>query len=47
MKADHACFVRNCGARLSIKAFYDLFWQRLTGRKMLVPRAVEVAFEPR
>lgn len=45
IKADYARFVREYGAKLSIKAFYDLFWRRLTDRKIQVPRGVEAAFE--
>ena len=36
--------MREYGARLSIKDFYDLFWRRLSDRKIQVPRGVEAAF---
>lgn len=45
IKADYTRFVREYGARLSIKDFYDLFWRRLSDRKIQVPRGVEAAFE--
>ena len=45
IKADYARFVREYGAKLSIKDFYDLFWRRLTDRSIQVPKGVEAAFE--
>ncbi len=45
IKADYQKFVREYGAKLSIKDFYDLFWRRLSDRKVQVPKGVEAAFE--
>lgn len=45
IKADYQRFVREYGAKLSIKDFYDLFWRRLSDRKVQVPKGVEAAFE--
>lgn len=45
IKADYKRFVREYGATLNLKDFYDLFWRRLEDRKIIVPRAVEAAFE--
>lgn len=44
IKADYSRFVREYGAVLSIKDFFDLFWRRLGDPTMVVPRAVESAF---
>lgn len=45
IKADYQRFVREYGAKLSIKDFYDLFWRRLTDRRVQIPKGVEAAFE--
>jgi len=44
IKADYSRFVREYGAVLSIKDFFDLFWRRLGDPTMVIPRAVESAF---
>jgi putative SOS response-associated peptidase YedK len=44
IKADYTRFVREYGAVLSIKDFFDLFWRRLEDPSIVVPRAVESAF---
>lgn len=44
IKADYTRFVREYGAILSIKDFFDLFWRRLEDPSIVVPRAVESAF---
>lgn len=44
IKADYSRFVREYGAVLSIKDFFDLFWRRLADPSIVVPRAVESAF---
>lgn len=46
IKADCRRCVPEYGAMLSIKDCYDLFWRRLTDRKIQVPRGVEAAFAP-
>ena len=45
IKADYTRFVREYGATLSIKDFFDLFWRRLADPTIQVPRAVESAFD--
>ena len=44
IRADYKQFVRDFGAVLSLKSFYELFWRRLSDRTIEVPRAVELAF---
>lgn len=44
IQADYTRFVREYGAVLSIKDFFDLFWRRLSDPHIQVPRAVESAF---
>jgi hypothetical protein len=44
IRADYTRFVREYGAVLSIKDFFDLFWCRLSDPRIQVPRAVESAF---
>lgn len=39
IKADYQRFVREYGAVLSIKDFFDLFWRRLADPRIQVPRA--------
>lgn len=42
--ADYRRYVRDFGAELSIKEFYELFWRRRTDPKVKVPKAMEAAF---
>lgn len=44
VRADYQNFVREYGARLSIKDFYEIFWRRLEDRKLDVVRSAETAF---
>lgn len=44
IRADYKQFVRDFGAVLSLKSFYELFWRRLSDRTIEIPRAVESAF---
>ena len=46
--ADCRLYVRQYGADLDIKEFYELFWRRSADRKIKIPKAMEAAFaEPR
>ena len=46
--ADYRRYVRQFGAELDIKEFFDLFWRRTTDAKVKIPKAMEDAFaEPR
>lgn len=42
--ADYRRYVRNFGAELSIKEFYDLFWRRKADPKVKIPKSMEAAF---
>jgi putative SOS response-associated peptidase YedK len=42
--ADYRRYVREFGALLDIKEFYDLFWRRKSDSKVKIPRAMETAF---
>ena len=42
--ADYRSYVRDYGAVISIKEFYDLFWRRKTDPKVKIPRGMEAAF---
>ena len=42
--ADYRRYVREFGATLSIKDFYDIFWRRTVDPKVKIPKAMEVAF---
>jgi putative SOS response-associated peptidase YedK len=42
--ADYRRYVREYGALLDIKEFYDLFWRRKSDSKIKIPRAMETAF---
>lgn len=42
--ADYRRYVRDFGAELSIKEFYELFWRRKTDPKLKLPKAFEAAF---
>lgn len=44
IRADYKQFVRDFGAVLSLKSFYELFWRRLSDHTIEIPRAVESAF---
>lgn len=44
VRADYQNFVREYGAKLSLKDFYDIFWRRLEDRKLDVLRSAETAF---
>ena len=46
--ADYRLYVRQYGAELDIKEFYELFWRRSGDSKVKIPKAMEVAFaEPK
>lgn len=46
--ADYRRYIRQFGAELDIKEFYDLFWRRLGDNKVKIPKAMEAAFaEPK
>lgn len=45
VRSDYDKFVREYGAKLSLKNFYDIFYRRLCDKSILVPRSVEAAFE--
>jgi putative SOS response-associated peptidase YedK len=42
--ADYRRYVRDFGAELSIKEFYDLFWRRKADPKVKIPKSMEAAF---
>jgi len=42
--ADYRRYVRDFGAELSIKEFYDLFWRRKADSKVKIPKSIEAAF---
>jgi hypothetical protein len=43
--ADYRRYLRDFGAELSIKEFYDLFWRRKGDPKVKIPKALEAAFD--
>ena len=46
--ADYRLYVRQYGAELDIKEFYELFWRRSRDSKIKIPKAMEAAFaEPK
>jgi putative SOS response-associated peptidase YedK len=46
--ADYRLYVRQYGAELDIKEFYELFWRRGSDSKIKIPKAMEAAFaEPK
>ena len=46
--ADYRLYVRQYGAELDIKEFYELFWRRGSDNKIKIPKAMEAAFaEPK
>ena len=46
--ADYRLYVRQYGAELDIKQFYELFWRRSGDSKVKIPKAMEAAFaEPK
>lgn len=45
VRSDYAKFVREYGARLSLKNFYEIFYRRLGDSSILIPKSVEAAFE--
>ena len=42
--ADYRLYVRQYGAELDIKEFYELFWRRSSDSKIKIPKAMEAAF---
>jgi len=42
--ADYRRYVRDFGAELSVKEFYDLFWRRKADPKVKIPKSIEAAF---
>ena len=42
--ADYRRYIRQFGAELDIKEFFDLFWRRTTDPKVKIPKAMEDAF---
>ena len=46
--ADYRRYVRQFGAELDIKEFFDIFWRRTADSRVKIPKAMEVAFvEPK
>ena len=46
--ADYRRYIRDFGAELDVKEFYELFWRRTADPKVKIPKAMEAAFaEPR
>ena len=46
--ADYRRYIRDFGAELDIKEFYELFWRRTTDPKVKIPKAMDAAFaEPK
>ena len=46
--ADYRLYVRQYGAELDIKEFYELFWRRDSDSRIKIPKAMEAAFaEPK
>lgn len=41
IEADYKRYVRDFGALLSIKEFYDLFWRRNEDSKIKIPKGME------
>ena len=41
---DYRRYVRDYGAHISIKEFVEIFWHRRQGRKISIPKGMEVAF---
>lgn len=46
IKADYLRFTRQYGAMLSLKEFFDIYWQRATqqDRRLRIPKAMDAAF---
>ena len=44
IEADYRRYVRDFGAELDIKEFYELFWRRLGEPKIKIPKAMAAAF---
>jgi putative SOS response-associated peptidase YedK len=44
IEADYRRYIREFGATLSIKEFFDIFWRRKTDTKVKIPKAMEAAF---
>jgi putative SOS response-associated peptidase YedK len=44
IQADYRRFVRQFGAQISLQAFRDLFWRRLSDPRVKIPKAMEAAF---
>lgn len=42
--ADYRRYIRDFGAELDIKEFYELFWRRLGEPRIKIPKAMEAAF---
>lgn len=42
--ADYRRYVRDFGAEVGIKEFYDLFWRRKADPKVKIPKSIEAAF---
>lgn len=45
VRSDYEKLVREYGAKLSLKNFYDIFYRRLGDKSILVPRSIEAVFE--
>lgn len=46
--ADYRRYIRDFGAEVDIKEFFDIFWRRKGDAKVKIPKAMEAAFaEPR
>lgn len=44
IQADYRSFVRLFGPRLSIKEFFEIYWRRSQGERILIPRAMDEMF---
>ena len=44
IEADYRKYLRMFGASISLEEFYDLFWRRVGGSKVKIPKAMEAAF---
>ena len=42
--ADYRRYIRDFGAELDIKEFYELFWRRIDEPRIKIPKAMEAAF---
>ncbi|MBB5496863.1 SOS response-associated peptidase family protein [Paraburkholderia sp. MM5384-R2] len=45
IEADYKKFVREFGARISLREFAELYWARANGSKVKIPKAMDAAFD--